>query len=54
MKTRQSEYSFALAHSEIRAKPYVNIHKQWSTQKIFMGGSFSGIWWSFVFGVHFL
>jgi len=28
---------------------------QWRTQKIFMGGtSFSGIWWSFVFGVRCL
>jgi len=25
--------------------------KQWRTQKIFMGVSFSGIWWSFLFGV---
>jgi len=24
---------------------------QWRTQKIYMGGSFSGMWWSFVFGV---
>jgi len=28
---------------------------QWHTQKIFMGEvSFSGIWWSFVFGVRYL
>jgi len=29
MKTRQSKYSFAVAHSEVRAKPYVistNLH----------------------------
>jgi len=25
--------------------------QQWRTQKIFMGVSFSGIWWQFVFGV---
>jgi len=29
--------------------------EQWRTQKTFMGGgSFRGIWWSFVFGVRFL
>jgi len=28
--------------------------KQWRTQKIFMGGSFSGIGWSFVFVVRCL
>jgi len=27
MKTRQSKHSFALAHSEVRTKPYVNFHK---------------------------
>jgi len=27
---------------------------QWRTQKIFMGGSFSGKWWPFVFGVRCL
>jgi len=27
---------------------------QWRTQKIFMGGSFSGIWWRFLFGVRCL
>ena len=27
---------------------------QWRTQKMFMGVSFSGIWWSFVFGVRCL
>jgi len=26
MKTRQSKYSFALAHSEVRTKPYVHFH----------------------------
>jgi len=26
MKTRQSKYSFALAHSEVRTKPYVYFH----------------------------
>ena len=28
--------------------------KQWRTQKIFMGVSFNGIWWSFAFGVRCL
>jgi len=28
------------------------IRSYWRTQKIFMGVSFSGIWWSFAFGVH--
>jgi len=28
--------------------------QQWRTQKIFMGISFSGIWWQFVFGVRSL
>jgi len=27
MKTRQSSYSFALAHLEVRTKPYVYFHK---------------------------
>jgi len=27
MKTRQSEYSFTLAHSEVRTKLYVYFHK---------------------------
>jgi len=27
MKTRQSKYSFSLAHSEVRNKPYVYFHK---------------------------
>jgi len=29
-------------------------YEQWRTQKIFMGGSFSGKWGSFVFGVRCL
>jgi len=27
MKIRQSKYSFALAHSEVRNKPYAYFHK---------------------------
>jgi len=27
---------------------------QWRTHKIFMGYSFSGVWWSFLFGVRCL
>jgi len=27
MKTRQSNYSFALPHLEVRTKPYVYFHK---------------------------
>jgi len=27
MKTHQSKHSFALAHSEVRNKPYVYFHK---------------------------
>jgi len=27
MKTRQSKYSFALAHSEVRTKPFIYFHK---------------------------
>jgi len=27
MKTRQSKYSFALAHVEVRTKPYVFFYK---------------------------
>jgi len=27
---------------------------QWRTQKILMGGSFSGVWFSFVFVVRFM
>jgi len=33
MKTRQSKYSFVLAHSEVRTKPYVYFHKPAYTTK---------------------
>ena len=38
----------------LRKNHAVSTPDQWRTQKIFMGVSFSGMWWSFVFGVRFL